>query len=467
MNGSQVIINIHPMVGVNPPSLIALESPVHIPEVGKLSSLDVHPQDPLFEQLREGLLEPAVVRDAGNALYGQLIANNAVREALKSALLQPHGVNPIYLHIRSDEAEELPWEALCVSPAPPLSHGFLSLEERWPIARLVTPKKPVADIERFVELPIHVAAVLSALGVPADVEWAALQTALLQPGRDIKMLVLVGNENFKMQLGAVAAKDSRIKVEFIPQFAEDLVDRIAAFAPNIVHIFCHGSTDSGPHLEIANPADWLECADWHKCPVESSIYLQIGALERIDRKLVDTWVITLNCCLGADPIEQASSLARSLVECGFPAAVGMREVISNIDSPVFCQRFYEALFTELDERLAAGNRRFEINWAKLLARPRRVLCEHRAAGPPPRGPEKLKEWTLPVLYVQRMPFRLRRPSSNLGISEHDKRHKQSELTSLKRQYANLATAGASDVALNEIDRSIKELENELYQNGVG
>jgi hypothetical protein len=172
--------------------------------------------------------------------------------------------------------------------------------------------------------------------------------------------------------------------------------------------------------------------------------------------------VTLNCCLGGVSVDNAPSLARKLVERGFPAAVGMREVLSNQDAPVFSRQLYGGLLEELDERLATGNRRFELNWSKLLRQPRRLLHQARAGGPPPAGPERRKEWTLPILYVAPSPFRLRRPSSNDALRWNAKRHKQSELTTYLDKIAKLTRLETPDAALEEIRGLALTVEAELY-----
>lgn len=460
MNGSQVIINVKARIDEDTTD-VELEYPFSIADAGKPSPLECRPTDSPFQQLKNGELLPAVVGDAGQKLFQRLTANPAIRAALLAAMLPAAEIRPIYIHVRSEEAEELPWEAIC-EPSTPPSYRFLSLEERNPVARIATPTVPVEVSERFLELPLRVAAVLSAADVSADAEWMGLQQALLEPGRETELLVFVGSESLKGKLDAVAAQDPRVHVDYVPSLGEDLITRMRQFAPSIVHFFCHGSTDGGPHLQIASGLDW------QSDPVGSSIYLQVGDLERIDPLRRYTWLVTLNCCLGAVPIERAPSLARSLVERGFPAAVGMREVLSSLDAPIFCQRFYQAILAELDARLATGNRRFPIHWAKLLPQPRRVLWNHRAGGPPPRGPEQLKEWTLPILYVQPAPFRVRRPSTNPGLTRDDRRRKQSELTELKVKRAQLESVeDVPDAALQEIDVLIQKREKEVYPDAVG
>jgi hypothetical protein len=459
MNGLQVIINVKARIDEDSTD-IELEYPFNIADAGKPTLLGCRPADPLFQQLRDGQLLPTVVRDAGQQLYQRLTANPAIHAALQGALLPASEIKPIYIHVRSEEAEELPWEALC-QPCEPPAYRFLSLEERNPVARIATPIVPVEASERFVEMPVRVAAVLSAAGVSADVEWAALEQALLAPGLETELLLFVGSEPLKVKLDAVAAQDKRVRVAYVPPLGEDLITEMSKFAPTIVHFFCHGSTEGGPHLQIASGLDW------QSDPVRSSVYLQVGDLERIDPLRRYTWLVTLNCCLGAVPIERAPSLARSLVERGFPVAVGMREVLSSLDAPVFCQRFYQAIFAELKDRLTTGNRRFPINWAKLLPQPRRVLWQHRAGGPPPLGPEQLKEWTLPILYVQPTPFRVRRPSTNPGLLPREKRLKQIDLTQLKVKRVQLESVeDLPDAALQEIDALIQAREKELYPDVV-
>ncbi len=79
---------------------------------------------------------------------------------------------PIYINATTNRAEAVPWEALYSDPP-----GFLTLDRRWPIARLsgsdtVRPPKVFAP-------PIRIMAIISAKIRPNATERDALRCAAM------------------------------------------------------------------------------------------------------------------------------------------------------------------------------------------------------------------------------------------------------------------------------------------------
>lgn len=396
-------------------------------------------------RMGQGVLSPQIVGDAGNWLYDKMVANQSVQEALNVVL----GVNdefPIYIELRSDDAEALPWEALRKPDG-----KFLTLDKRWPIGRIA----PTGDTgqEYHLDLPIKMTVVLSATGVDARPEWDVLWAAISGAEVPVNLQVLLCQSDLEAHIKSLNL--SNVTVSYITD-SMDLLKSINKFEPNIIHFFCHGSTEQkATRLLLATKSDWLTG--------NSSIQIYPSDLAGGSTPL-NAWLVTLNCCRGAAPVEQAQSLARSLVTEGFPAVVGMREVVASTDAHIFCRGFYNLVFGELKEYLQSSDKWVEICWAKMLYEARQRLAMHHANGQVlPNAAAELKEWTLPILYVRREPFRIRGRSKNQQLSESEKQKKQTLLTMLRQSRDVFRVApGTPASVLADFDDQIAQLEAELY-----
>ena len=252
-----------------------------------------------------------------------------------------------------------------------------------------------------------------------------------------------------------------LEADLLPDLVEELLQDIPRFAPNILHFFCHGSTEHGPHLQLATRTDWLLGSG-------SKVKLDTGALASIPGIEQFVWLVTLNCCLGAASIPHAHSLARSLVARGFPAVIGMREVIDVNDANVFTRALYAELFVELQKYAAPAKEPVEICWPKMLALPRRYLRDRHAGDAlPVQAAEGLKEWTLPVIYARRNPFKLLRPPSNNALDTDAMLEEQMQLKTLVQLREQLkSTPNFPAGVLQEINDKIDRLLTQLYPDEV-
>jgi hypothetical protein len=291
---------------------------------------------------------------------------------------------------------------------------------------------------------LKVLAVLAASGqIPARKEWDALVAALGSAKFPVTLRVFV------CEKALYDLKEPRVNsVEWVPDNDLDLVDAIQRFAPHVLHFFCHGSTEQGPHLQIATRKSWPHMTGQGDVTLDPSQLRPLAGAEE------PPWLITLNCCEGAAGGRDTRSLARSLVDLGFPVVAGMREAVPSADANVFCQSLYEAVIDELARCLKVAAPTVEIEWCKALCRPRRRLLGHYTGGS--AGAEASKPWTLPVLYVRPDTFRLR-----VGRPDEAKRQAQLDVLRglLTRAYPPDASLPTEFV--KQIKERIAELEAEL------
>jgi len=322
-------------------------------------------------------LDNDLVRLVGEQVYQGLTAHPGVAQALERAVNDPaHGTHPIYVVASATDAESLPWEALYHPTG-----RFLSLDPRWPIARLVSGGP--GSINRFFEPPLHLAAVIAAADRDPEEEWKSLHHAVAHCGMPVRMTVYVAQD--ALHAAASAAVNPGVEVRWVPSTEEVLIDELTELRPHLLHMFCHGSSDFQGFLEVATRA--------HIDMGEPPLYLSSRHLARL-RDVV--WLVTLDACEGAMPAAALHSLTYSMVKDGIPAAVGMREVIDSRDANVFCRAFYGKLLPALAARLAPGSQG-TLEWAEHLQAARAALCA-RMPGPTEVTAARQKRWTLPVLY---------------------------------------------------------------------
>jgi hypothetical protein len=348
-------------------------------------------EEPEFTAVLDGPLSGDAVRTAGVKLYEALAANPDLKPYLDSAMqVQSPGRYPVFVELATTGAEALPWEALC-SP----NGEFLGLDERWAVGRIVDTLNPLEPVWRFAP-PLKVAAVLSALGVPARDELEALQAACTAAALPVELLVLVSEVALESSVSAGAPP--WMTVEFVPPDVEELQRRVQRFKPHVLHLFCHGSAaGSSPHLEIAIKADWVGAA------TASSLLVEAREVRDFTSRTDSLpWLVVLNCCESATDagMRGAQSVAMDLIyEGGVPAVVGMREPVRSDDATLFTEAFYGQLFPELCQRIVGtGGDGGAVDWARLVVAARtRLVKKHlkllSAAG-------SGKEWTLPVVYTR-------------------------------------------------------------------
>ena len=108
--------------------------------------------------------------------------------------------------------------------------------------------------------------------------------------------------------------------------------------PHVLHFFCHGTVQyGGGSLSLATIADRAEGPDGPE-----SVSVDIYRLRKLvsDRML---WLVTLNCCSGAQSTGKTQSLAQVVVEAGAGAALGWRTPVAPEDAHVLCRTVYSGL----------------------------------------------------------------------------------------------------------------------------
>ena len=354
-------------------------------------------------------------------------------------------------------ADLLPWEALFSADR----NCFLGLDARWPIARIfdIAAQPPR---ERGFEPPLRIIAALAAantsttgMEISAKQEWQALHQAVSTAGFDVEMKVFVCEEELKKQIEDLGQANYEV---CLLTGVEDIAKTVADFRPHILHFFCHGSAAPSPHLELATRADWVAGR-------AGKIQLEPRDIQTMPGLADSAWLITLNCCEGANS-RDARSLARTLTGGGFPAVVGMRESVTTDDANVFCSAFYSSLFAQIQRYVQAGCPPTDIEWAQALYEPRRQLCErHWDPNTQTRSSAavQLKEWTLPVLYTLREPFRIRPFRYRPELTEDQINQLKGEINAFNQMRGFMARSpGTPPAVIEEVIENIRRCKSELY-----
>jgi CHAT domain len=404
-------------------SVFSLESPKGYPEAGKVRQLQSLSGEHPFIDMHTGDGSPNWVMEAGRKLFDDLSMHPAVGPAITQALLEVHGgCSPIYL--RMDDvtaAEELPWESVCRG-----SSEFLSLDDRWPIVRVREAKEADPRLLYDFEPPLRITAVLSAAGnddqtrAPALPQWKAIYEAILlgltaANAIPIALTVLLGEKSLLQQIQGL--QQPWIQCGYITD-KEGLLQKIKDSQPNLLHFFCHGTSEEIPHLQIGSYTDW-------EAGRGGTVAVTAVELRQLADPKQGIWLVTLNCCESATQARDGRGLASSLVAAGFPAALGMREKIDVQLAHTVCQAFYPALLDLIAKAVPDGPNR-DIEWAQALSKVRSKLAgEGRNGQTAQEAARSCKTWTIPALYTRREPFVLKRilPQGVAppGLSEAKKR----------------------------------------------
>lgn len=383
---------------------ITLKDPVLWPSV--FTDFRVSAADPQIQALTGRLLDvdgtEEITANAGGHLLDELLKDPQISRHLLQMLDSPGpDPQPIYISFNTTDLEGLPWEAVFASQtqAPRLadSERFLGLA-RWPVGRTLSATPTPPELTPF-QPPLRIACVLSCLGVSAAQEWEAITTALSRPGAvAAEVLLLVGEPEMLSVAGS--SVPGSLTVEMLPDAPADLQRRITAFAPHVLHFFCHGSADDGGHL-ILSPA-----ADHASGSSDDPLIIEDGQLTGMAPPTVDPpWLLVLNCCEGAVGTAGQESLGARLVQRGpFPVVVAMREPVLSQDATRFTGAFYDRLLPEIGDRVR-GTAAGPWNWPDLLVSARREVA--RTAGSALSAAARThRAWTLPVMYVSRPDFQV-------------------------------------------------------------
>ncbi len=340
------------------------------------------------------------VRAHGRLIFQKLRTHPSVQKAMDWLLTAtPDEEKALYFSLTAQDAERLCWEAIYSEDC-----QFLALDRRWPIARMTESLRDASEMPREFQPPLRVLALISAANIVGqEREWQELRDAVVHARDQLQIHVTVLSGQ-KAVLDAVAAdiaaglKD--VVVDALPNDREALGDLLQKLRPHIVHVFSHGRVAAGvAQLELATRLD-----EMRKAP-SGSLRLRIGDLRNYS-SLRDAWLVTLNCCQGAQATERLHSLAHQIVLDITPAAIGMLEPIDAADAHVFTRNLYLGLFEEVTRAagaLAQGGT-VPVQWCRVLHRPRRVVSQTHDD-----DPNTHREWTLPVLYVRQDPFAICMP----------------------------------------------------------
>jgi hypothetical protein len=340
------------------------------------------------------------VRAYGRLLFQRLSTHPSVQKAIEWVLAAtPDQENALYFSVTAQDAERLYWETIYSEDC-----AFLALDRRWPIARMTESISDSPEMPREFQPPLHLVALISAASIAGqEREWQELRDAVVQARTSlpIRVTVLSGQKAVIDAVNAdVAAGLTGAAAEPLSDDREELADRLRALKPHIVHVFSHGRVAAGvAQLELATLLD-----ERTKSPA-GSLRLRIGDLENF-AALRDVWLVTLNCCQGAQATERLHSLAHQLALRITPAAIGMLEPIDAADAHVFTRNLYVALFEEVARAAQAlpHESTVPVQWCRVLQRPRRVVSQTHSD-----DPNSHREWTLPVLYVRQDPFTICAP----------------------------------------------------------
>jgi CHAT domain-containing protein len=351
------------------------------------------PAAPPFHKLMNQLYKPRTVEEAGTLLAEALSFHPAIRDALDH-FVQPAQKErvPIYIEVGPADADALPWEALYKQGA-----GFLGLDPRWPIARVLARD----SVEIGYCPPLKMMAVLSAptLAEGAGGEWDAIYSALTGSGLEYDLLAFVSEAALLAKIKSLG--DSKVTVIELTD-ENEILEAITDFQPDLLHFYCHGFAD-GPAQLIINAAFDLENG------LEPSIRIKAEKLWQSADLTNPPWLLTLNCCESAAPrSSETLNLASYLGKMTFPSVIGMRQRVASDYANHFSRFLYHRIFDELYK--ASQQETYEIEWAAVLWKARQELAT-KFAGPSQTYSQVApfcNEWTVPVLYTVRDPLNLRK-----------------------------------------------------------
>jgi hypothetical protein len=376
---------------------VSLAEPDGHPEAGDFYPFRYRSADPVPASFTTGVGD---VREIGTYIVSMLEHHPSVRIALDAALLASLGATTPVLVRLAPQAEAIPWETLFGNET------FLALDKRWPIGRLSTAGPGPAVPPRFGGA-LRVMAVLAAAGLDATRQWEELRDTLAALPFEVQVHLLVAQDDLLATALATSQGKLAVTADYVPP-GRELPARITAFRPNILHFFCHGGVQEGAaFLDIATRSTvgddrggvQLELTDFPVVTVTS-----------------DLWLIVLNACQGALPTSGTASLVSALAARGVPAVSGMREAVTEDDAHAFCRGFYRALVPMLSP-LADSSGPVTVDWCDALHEARLEICGlHKGNSPWSTAARLIREWTLPVMYVQPAPFTIHPPSLPLQFA---------------------------------------------------
>jgi hypothetical protein len=430
------------------------------PRIGDAALALEFPFDPTAPAVRNFSSGNGTVTEIGSYLLGCLRSHPTIDQAITQLLAAQPTDPPQPLFVRmGPRTEAWPWEALFAEAMPlagggqAAEAGFLSLDVRWPVARMNFDGYVASPTFDF-EPPLRVMAILGAAGVEARPEWDALYENLRHLPFRVEIHAFVAEDALHAHISGIADPNVDIRVDWVPA-TTDLVAAIGRIRPNILHVFCHGRVEgNAPLVLIATRDSWAE--------ETGGIVLEPSDLA-VEAARGSLWLATMNCCRGAQGTE-TGSLVYGLLRHGFPAVAGMREAVSYPDAHAFCRGFYAAL-VELLAPAATVGREVALDLPRALHRPRREICEEHRVGDVScdEAAATNREWTLPVLYVRSggVTVRNRAGQAAQALSEQDRIRLETQLRVLQ-DLVRSPIAGTPDSAIQAYTAQIATLETMLY-----
>ena len=347
---------------------------------------------------------PDGVRLRGRKVRDSLKMHPGVAEVLRQLFTATLGqTQPLFVMLAQSEAEQISWETLCDG-----NDQFVALDARWPIGRITDPMSGQARPPAELKLPVRMMVLISALGIKGQVkEWQVLRDSVVAAragGLPVALKAMVGEQSVFDAIAAdIKAGLADVELVSIEKTATRVVQEIAAWSPNILHVFCHGrSDDLEQSIELANGNDYAS-----QDATSGSVRIRVNQLAALGSSLGNPWLLALNCCSGGQAATNLQSIAHQVVSAGFPAAVAMLEPVDASDAHEFARAFYRSLFKSIGSAAQAlkNATRVPFEWSTAMVDARTALCELHDS-----DSNNAREWTLPVLYVRGVePFTFDRP----------------------------------------------------------
>ncbi len=338
------------------------------------------------------------VQQYGSLLRDSLNKHPAIQSVLQSIFQLPAGQSrTLCFEIVSRLGEQIRWEALCDDEG-----NFVALDSRCRLGRIADEVSSQDTGVRPFKLPLKIGAFMSAAGRDATPEWSAFTSAYdaaRQANLPIEARVYLGQQDLLDAAAAeiAAGKHPGLSIFPMPGSDLDVESALNDWQPHIVHFFCHGSAGYGKaYLELAT------ILDHENQDPEGSVIVEVNSLVVVEG-VRNAWLVVLNCCEGATADERLSSMAFRIVANGsVPAVIGMQEPIPAGDANVFCATLYPEIF-----KLLAGVAKGAMEKPLVLDLTGALVPARRAI----RNRHKkqltdFRNWTLPVLYVQREPLQV-------------------------------------------------------------
>lgn len=347
---------------------------------------------------------PDAVRLRGQKVRDSLRAHPGVAQVLTQLFTTPVGQSqPLFVMLAESEAEQISWETLCDG-----NDQFVALDPRWSLGRITDPMSGQSRPPAELKLPLRMMVLISAFGIKGQArEWQTLRDSVVAAraaGLPITLKVMVGDPALRAAIEAdIAAGLAEVEVAAIDKTATRVVQEITAWAPQILHCFCHGRSELGDQsIELATAGDYADPE-----ATAGSVKIGVRQLVALSTQLPNPWLLALNCCSSGQAAKNLQSLAHQVVSAGFPAAVAMLEPVDASDAHEFTRAYYRALFADIGAAAQAlkAAPRVPFEWTEAMVEARTAICDlHHSDAP------NTREWALPVLYVRGVePFNFERP----------------------------------------------------------